>query len=279
VNSHIIRLSALLLASALCSAIFADDSVSSPTAAATIVTNLTLDAAQDLIRGMGFDCERLPGKDLLQFEAEGYTIYAGTGPSELYLLSMFTDVRPTQEQINKFSSKNDFAKLYTDKDGMGILSYPILLEGGVTRENLKSAIKMFRTTVVNYVRFARESGALKRDDTFVHGVQSGAGHVGIASNSPLGNRIGWYAEIVRQRIAQKWNTNGLDSGKQSSLAIVNFYVMSDGRIDNPQILQSSGSEKIDDTALRAIYDVNPLPQLPSQISENSISAQFTFNLR
>lgn len=112
---------------------------------------------------MGFDCEKIANKDMLRFEAEGYAIYAGIGPGEFYLLSTFSDVRPTQEQINDFSSDNDFAKLYTDKKGAGVLSYPVLLEGGVTRENLQNTIKMFRTTVVNYVRFAKESGALKDD--------------------------------------------------------------------------------------------------------------------
>jgi hypothetical protein len=153
----------VVLASAFCSAIFADEKSSTPTSSPTIISSLTLDEAQKLIRAMGFDCEKVAGKDILRFEAEGYPIYARTVPNEFYLFSTFTDVRPTQEEINNFSSDNDFAKLYTKDDGAGILSYPVLLEGGVTRENLQNTIKMFRTTVVNYVRFAKESGALKDD--------------------------------------------------------------------------------------------------------------------
>jgi TonB family protein len=107
----------------------------------------------------------------------------------------------------------------------------------------------------------------------------GAGQVGIGPNSPLGNRLGWYAEIVRQRIAQNWITNGLDARTQSQPAIVSFYIMRDGSIRNPQILQSSGNPTIDNTALRAVYSANPLPALPPQVSESYISAQFTFNLR
>ncbi len=109
--------------------------------------------------------------------------------------------------------------------------------------------------------------------------QSGAGQVGIGPNSPLGNRLGWYAEIVRQRIAQNWATNGLDARTKSQPAIVNFYIMRDGSIRTPQILQSSGNPTIDNTALRAVYSANPLPALPPQITESYISAQFTFNLR
>ncbi|HEY6989522.1 MAG TPA: TonB family protein [Bryobacteraceae bacterium] len=113
----------------------------------------------------------------------------------------------------------------------------------------------------------------------MYNVQSGAGQVGIGPNSPLGNRLGWYAELVRQRIADKWQTNGLDARSQSSPAIINFYIMRDGSIRNPKVAQSSGNPSIDNTALRAVYDANPLPALPPQITDSYISAQFTFNLR
>lgn len=108
--------------------------------------------------------------------------------------------------------------------------------------------------------------------------QSGAGQVGIGPNSPLGNRLGWYAEIVRQRIAQNWSTNGLDARTQSQPAMVSFYIMRDGSIRNPQVVQTSGNPMVDNTALRAVYSASPLPQLPPQITESYISAQFTFNL-
>jgi protein TonB len=113
----------------------------------------------------------------------------------------------------------------------------------------------------------------------MYGSQSGAGQVGIGPNSPLGSRLGFYAELVRQRIAQNWNTNGLDARTQSSAAIISFYIMRDGTIRNPQVVQSSGNPSIDNTALRAVYNSSPLPQLPPQVTDSYISAQFTFNLR
>jgi periplasmic protein TonB len=113
----------------------------------------------------------------------------------------------------------------------------------------------------------------------MYAMQSGAGQVGIGPNSPLGNRLGWYAELIRQRIAQKWLTNGLDARSQGAPAIVSFSISRDGGIASPRIVQSSGNPTIDNTALRAVYDSSPLPPLPPQITENSISAQFTFNLR
>lgn len=114
----------------------------------------------------------------------------------------------------------------------------------------------------------------------MYNAPSGSGQVGVGPNTPLGNnRLGWYAELIRQRIAQNWNTNGLDQRAQNSPAIVSFYIMRDGSVRDPRIAQSSGNYNIDNTALRAVFQSNPLPQLPPQVTESYITAQFTFNLR
>jgi len=114
----------------------------------------------------------------------------------------------------------------------------------------------------------------------MYSAQSGSGQVGVGPDTPLGNnRLGWYAELIRQRIAQNWNTNGLDGRTQAVPAIVSFIIMRDGSIREPRVVQSSGNPSIDNTALRAVYSSNPLPGLPAQISESYITAQFTFNLR
>ncbi|MBV9613099.1 MAG: TonB family protein [Acidobacteriaceae bacterium] len=114
----------------------------------------------------------------------------------------------------------------------------------------------------------------------MYSAPAGSGQVGVGPNTMLGdNRLGWYAELIRQRIAQNWNTNGLDSRTQSAPAIIGFQIMRDGSVRNPQVVQSSGNPSIDNTALRAVYSANPMPGLPAQITENYITAQFTFNLR
>lgn len=110
---------------------------------------------------------------------------------------------------------------------------------------------------------------------------AGAGQVGVGPNTPLGNnRLGWYAELIRQQIAQNWNTNGLDGRSQQSPAVLSFVIMRDGSVRDPRITQSSGNYNIDNTALRAVYQANGhLPALPPQVTEPYITAQFTFNLR
>ncbi len=136
--------------------------------------------------------------------------------------------------------------------------------------------QQYRTPASQNQVYSRSPQALSNP---MYSQQSGAGQVGVGPNSPLGNRLGWYSEIVRQRIAQLWSTNGLDVRSQSQAAIVSFYIMRDGTVRNPQVIQSSGNPSIDNTALRAVYGASPLPGLPPQITESYISAQFTFNLR
>jgi protein TonB len=113
----------------------------------------------------------------------------------------------------------------------------------------------------------------------LYGGQTGAGQVGIGPNSPLGTRLGWYAEIVRQRIAEQWVTNGLDPRSQASPAVVSFTILRNGSIRDVRVIQPSGNPNIDNTAARAVYQANHFPPLPPQITDSSITAQFTFNLR
>ena len=109
--------------------------------------------------------------------------------------------------------------------------------------------------------------------------QSGGGQVGVGPNSPLGNRYGWYAEIIRQTIAENWRTNGLDSRSQSTPAIVSFTIMRNGAIRNPQITQSSGNPNIDNTAFALSTIPTPCPRCRRRSRKAISSAQFTFNLR
>jgi protein TonB len=113
----------------------------------------------------------------------------------------------------------------------------------------------------------------------MYSAPSGAGQVGIGPNTLLGNRFGAYAQLIRERLAQNWATNGLSGRTQSAPAVVSFHIMRDGSVRDPRIVQSSGNPEIDNTALRAVYGSNPLPPLPPQVADNDILAEFTFNLR
>lgn len=114
----------------------------------------------------------------------------------------------------------------------------------------------------------------------MYGGPAGSGRVGIGPNTPLGdNRLGAYAGLIRDRIAQNWQTGGLDERSERAPAVVSFVILRDGSVREVRLMASSGNPNIDDTAIRAVYAASPFPPLPPQVFDSSITAQFTFSLR
>src|SRR5271170_1162298 len=103
----------------------------------------------------------------------------------------------------------------------------------------------------------------------------GAGGVGVGPNSAFGNQFGAYADLVVQRVTQKWQTNGL-AGLQAPMAVITFDIMRDGSVRNSKIAQSSGSASLDYSALRAVTDAAPFPPLPSNYSGSSTNVELRF---
>ena len=111
----------------------------------------------------------------------------------------------------------------------------------------------------------------------MYSVNSGGNGVGISPNTVLGQRFGWYAEMIRKIIAMNWSTNGL-AGHQASAAVIGFTIARDGSVRDIRLVQSSGNPTIDNTALRAVYS-SKLPALPAQYDRDTAPAEFTFDLR
>lgn len=112
----------------------------------------------------------------------------------------------------------------------------------------------------------------------MYSMNNGSNGVGIGPNSPLGQRFGWYAEMVRKIIARNWMTNGLGNA-QAEPAIISFTITRDGTVRDVRVAQSSGNPAIDNSAWRAVLNSNPLPALPPQYTDSTAPAEFTFDLR
>jgi TonB family protein len=106
----------------------------------------------------------------------------------------------------------------------------------------------------------------------------GSGGVGVGPNSAFGNQFGAYADLVVQRITQKWQTTGL-AGMQLPMAVITFDIMRDGSVRNPQIAQRSGNSTLDYSALRAVTDAGPFPPLPPNYSGSSTTVELRFQLQ
>jgi protein TonB len=108
----------------------------------------------------------------------------------------------------------------------------------------------------------------------------GSGGIGVGQGSPFGNRFGYYVDLLRQRVAQKWRTGDVDPRIRSlPPAIVTFTIRRDGSIGSVRLAQTSGNVALDFSAQRAIADAAPFPPLPAAYEKNDVSIEFWFELK
>jgi protein TonB len=110
--------------------------------------------------------------------------------------------------------------------------------------------------------------------------QTGSGGVGVGTGSPFGTRFGWYAQILRDKVARAWHTGDVDPRlKTAPVVIVTFTLLRSGEVRNVKVAQRSGNAVLDYSAERAIYDAAPFPALPPGYENNQASIEFWFELR
>jgi protein TonB len=111
----------------------------------------------------------------------------------------------------------------------------------------------------------------------LYGIQ-GAGGIDIGPASVLGTRFGGYANLIRDRIAQHWNTANVHSSPSQKCA-VSFTIARTGMVTNVQVTQPSGDYLLDTSAKRAVLDTNPLPSLPPEFPRNEATVELWFQLK
>ncbi len=114
----------------------------------------------------------------------------------------------------------------------------------------------------------------------MYGGMSGSGGVGVGSGSPFGNRYGYYVDLLRQRVSEKWRTQDVDPRMHSAPpVIVSFDIQHDGTVSGIRFLQRSGTATLDYSAQRAIVEASPFPPLPAGYSGRYATIEFWFQLR
>jgi periplasmic protein TonB len=111
---------------------------------------------------------------------------------------------------------------------------------------------------------------------------TGGGGVSVGNNSPFGMQFGWYATLLRDRVARAWKTTDVDPRLHSlPQVVVTFTIDRDGSVPSGsvRIEQRSGNSALDFSAQRAILDASPFPALPAGFTRNSADVEFTFELR
>ena len=106
----------------------------------------------------------------------------------------------------------------------------------------------------------------------------GGGTVGMGQNNALGSRFGAYADLVAQRVTEKWQTSGL-AGQSAPIVVITFEIQRDGSVKNAKIGQRSGNSTLDYSALRAVMDAAPFPPLPPGYDRNEANVELQFQLQ
>lgn len=115
----------------------------------------------------------------------------------------------------------------------------------------------------------------------MYGGQAGMGGTGIG-NSVFGERLGWYAQLLQQTLANKWSIESaripvhVQTSRRTTLV---FEILRDGTIRNVRVLESSGMPDVDYAAQRAVLTASPLRRLPEEFERNVANVEFWFQLQ
>jgi len=122
------------------------------------------------------------------------------------------------------------------------------------------------------------SGAAATTPMF--GSTQGGSGVGVGTTNPFGNRFGAYVAILRQKVAQVWNTGQVDPQLQTApTVIVVFEILRNGSVRNVRFLQRSGHPTLDFSCQRAVLDASPFPPLPPGFDRDTARIEFWFQLK
>jgi TonB family protein len=85
-----------------------------------------------------------------------------------------------------------------------------------------------------------------------------------------------YAGFIQDKIYSHWEVPlGVAIRKK---IVVSFMLFRMGTIDKPRLVQSSGEEKLDALAIKAIFDSEPFPPFPKEMREPNIVITINFKL-
>jgi TonB family protein len=104
----------------------------------------------------------------------------------------------------------------------------------------------------------------------------GGGGIGSGSANPFGYGFGWYASLIRDRVARAWNRQGLDA--RSRPVTVFFDIHRDGSVRNPRVATPSGNYAVDQSAVRAVVSASPFQPLPPQLPKEMYTVSLDFHL-
>jgi len=108
------------------------------------------------------------------------------------------------------------------------------------------------------------------------GSASGAGIPSIGSSA---FPYDYYRSSLVAILQSNWRRPVAPEGVGQAVSCrIQFTILKSGIIQQPRVASPSGNDALDASALRAVYDSNPLPPLPFQYGHASVSAEVVFEL-
>ncbi len=109
---------------------------------------------------------------------------------------------------------------------------------------------------------------------------TGAGSVdGVPTIDSDAFSFGYYRDILTNRLRSTWSRPLVPGGLQQPIrATVQFVVLRSGAIADVSLQENSGYPPLDRSALRSVFDANPLPPLPDPYEGNRLAVTFFFEL-
>lgn len=88
----------------------------------------------------------------------------------------------------------------------------------------------------------------------------------------------YYRAALTQKLRNAWAKPSVPGLEAPLRCIIYFKVLRNGRIVDIALESASGLDLLDRSAMRAVYEANPLPPLPYAFKEDSLGVHFFFEL-
>jgi len=124
----------------------------------------------------------------------------------------------------------------------------------------------------NKAKYGEQAGSSMARSMQTQGFTSGQTTV---SDGDFGSRFGWYVDNLNRKMASNWYRPEVDPHTpRGARAYVQFAIHRDGSVSNAQMSQSSGSQTLDRSCLRAAQRVDTFGALPAQYNQSTLMTSY-----
>ena len=113
------------------------------------------------------------------------------------------------------------------------------------------------------------------DITVFENAQQAISRQGSGLFDTKGFPLGEYASLIKEKVRSNWYIPS-NLRRSNEFTTIVFFIDRDGQYFNIEIVDSSGNNSLDITALNAIINSDPFPSLPSGFPGDHIGVKYTF---